>query len=55
VVIGTKIINAGTFTNPKLNGAFILKRLPDTAKPMAPIKAIKNPIAAELPMAIFIG
>ena len=43
------------FTNPKLNGTLTLRQLPETAKPIAPIKAIKKPMAAELPIAIFIG
>ena len=43
------------FKNPKLNGTLILRQLPEIAKPTAPIKAIKNPMAAELPIATFIG
>ena len=54
VVIGIKIKNAGTFKNPMLNGKFDFKRLPEIKKPIDPNKAIKNPIAAALPMALLI-
>ena len=55
IVIGTKIKNVGIFTNPRLNGMLILRYLQDTAKPIAPIKAIMNPTAAEQPIATLIG
>jgi hypothetical protein len=54
-VIGIKIKKVGIFINPKLNGTLILRYVPEIAKPTAPIKAIKNPIAAEVPIATFIG
>ena len=43
------------FTNPILKGKFVFNKLPDTKKPNAPNKAIKNPIAAALPIALLIG
>ena len=54
VVIGIKIKKAGTFKKPTLKGKLVFKYLPETKKPVAPNKAIKKPIAAELPIALFI-
>ena len=55
VVIGIKIKNAGILINPILKGKFTFKNEPDIKKPIAPDRAIKNPIAAALPMAWLIG
>ena len=54
VVIGIKIKKAGIFKNPKLKGRFVLKYVPVIKKPIAPNNAIKNPIAAALPIALLI-
>ena len=54
IVIGIKIKNAGILTNPKLSGALIFRYVPEIAKPKAPIIETKKPIAAELPIALFI-
>ena len=43
------------FINPKLNGALTFKQFPKIAKPVAPTKAIKKPMAADVPIATFIG
>ena len=54
-MIGIKIKNVGMLINPKLNGALILRKVPEIPKPIAPIKENKNPMAAEVPIATFIG
>ena len=54
-VIGMKIKNAGIFTKPMLNGRFAFSKKPDVKKPIEPIDAIINPIAAELPIALLMG
>ena len=54
VVIGINIKKAGTFKKPKLKGIFVFKILPLIKKPIAPKMAIKKPIAAALPIALFI-
>ena len=45
IVIGIKIKNAGTLINPTLKGNFTFKIDPENQKPIAPHKAIKNPIS----------
>ena len=50
-----KIKNAGIFTKPMLKGRFAFSKKPDVKKPIEPIDAIINPIAAELPIALLIG
>ena len=45
------IKKAGIFKKPKLKGRSLSKYLPEIKKPIAPNKAIKKPIAAELPIA----
>ena len=42
------------FKKPKLKGILAFKKLPDTKNPAAPKSAIKKPMAAELPIALFI-
>ena len=42
------------FIKPKLKGRFTFKNVPEIKKPAAPNKAIKKPIAAELPIALSI-
>ena len=54
-VIGINIKKAGIFTKPKLKGRFAFSKKPDVKKPIEPIDAIINPIAAELPIALLIG
>ena len=54
VVIGIKIRKAGTFIKPILSGKLDFKKFPEIKKPIAPNSAIKKPIAAELPIALFI-
>ena len=49
------IKKAGIFTNPRLKGRFALSKNPEVKKPIEPIDAITNPIAAELPIALLIG
>ena len=54
VVIGIKIKKAGIFKKPMLKGKFVSRKLPVIKKPMVPNNAIKKPIAAALPIAVFI-
>ncbi len=42
------------FKKPKLKGILAFKKLPDTKNPAAPKSAIKKPMAAALPIALFI-
>ena len=42
------------FIKPMLSGSLEFKKLPEIKKPIAPNKAIKKPIAAALPIALFI-
>tara|TARA_B100000424_G_scaffold260205_1_gene243816 strand:+ start:405 stop:767 length:363 start_codon:yes stop_codon:yes gene_type:complete len=55
VVIGIKIKKAGILINPILNGRFVSKYDPEIKNPIAPKRAIINPIAAALPIAFLIG
>ena len=55
VVIGTNIKKAGILINPILKGKFASKYDPEIKKPNAPKRAIINPIAAALPIALLIG
>tara|TARA_B100001250_G_C19334899_1_gene586365 strand:- start:19 stop:354 length:336 start_codon:yes stop_codon:yes gene_type:complete len=55
MVIGMNIKKAGIFINPILNGKLAFKNDPDIKKPTAPNKAIIKPMAAALPIALFIG
>ena len=55
VVIGINIKKAGIFINPMLKGRLASKKKPDIKKPIAPNNAIKNPIAAALPIDLLIG
>ena len=50
-----KIKNAGTFIKPILSGKLTLSKDPLYKKPIAPNKAITNPIEAALPIALLIG
>ena len=43
------------FTKPMLKGRFAFSKKPDVKKPIDPMDAITNPIAAELPIALLIG
>ena len=52
--MGTNIKKAGMFKKPKLKGILAFKKLPDTKNPAAPKSAIKKPMAAALPIALFI-
>ena len=54
-MMGMNIKNAGIFTKPMLKGRFALSKKPDVKKPIEPIDAITNPIAAELPIALLIA
>ena len=54
-VIGINIRKAGIFTKPKLKGRFAFNKKPEVKKPIEPIEAITNPMAAELPIALLIG
>ena len=54
-IIGKNIKNAGIFKKPILNGKLAFKQLPEKRKPIVPNKAIIKPIAAALPIALFIG
>ena len=54
-VIGKNIRNAGIFKNPILRGNWALRYEPDIKNPTAPNKAITKPMAAALPIALFIG
>ena len=54
VVIGIKIKKAGMFIKPILSGRLEFKKLPERRNPIAPNKEIKKPIAAALPIALFI-
>ena len=54
-VIGINIRKAGIFTKPRLKGRFAFNKNPEVKKPIEPIDAITNPIAAELPIALLIG
>ena len=49
------IKKVGIFINPKLNGKFACIKDPDIKNPIAPNNAIIKPIAAALPIALFIG
>ena len=49
------IKKAGMFKKPILKGRLLSKYLPEIKKPTAPNKAIKKPMAAELPIALVIG
>ena len=53
-MIGAKIRKAGMFINPILKEISVFKYVPVIKKPIAPNNEIKKPIAAELPMALFI-
>ena len=55
IVIGINIKKAGMLINPMLSGIFACKKDPDIKKPIAPNRAIINPIAAALPIALLIG
>ena len=50
-----KINKAGMLIKPILNGRLAFKNEPEIKNPIAPNKEIKKPIAAALPMALFIG
>ena len=54
-VIGKKTRKAGMFKKPRLNGKSASRYEPEIKNPTAPNKAIINPIAAALPIALFIG
>ena len=54
VVIGTIIKKAGIFIKPTLRGKFAFKYEPEIKKPIAPHSAIKKPMAAAEPIALFI-
>ena len=54
VVIGTNIRKAGIFTKPMLRGISTFLNNPDKKKPIAPNNEIINPMAAALPIALFI-
>ena len=54
-VIGKKTRKAGIFKKPMLNGRSASRYEPEIKKPPAPNKAIINPIAAALPIALFIA
>ena len=54
-VIGINIKKAGIFTKPRLKGRFAFSKNPEVKKPIEPIEAMTNPIAAELPIALLIG
>ena len=54
VVIGINIKNAGMFIKPILSGRLEFKKLHEIKKPIAPNRAIRKPIAAALPIALFI-
>ena len=54
-MIGIKIKKAGMLINPMLSGIFACKKDPDIKKPIAPNKAITEPIAAALPIAFLMG
>ena len=54
VVIGTNIRKAGILTKPILKGMSTFLYIPDKKKPIAPNNEIINPIAAALPIALFI-
>ena len=54
-VMGKKIRKAGIFKKPILKGRFAFKYEPEIRKPTAPNKAIMKPMAAALPIALFIG
>ena len=54
-VIGINIRKAGIFTKPRLKGRFAFNKNPEVKKPIEPIDAITNPMAAELPIALLIG
>ena len=53
--MGINIKKAGTLTKPILIGRFAFNKNPEIKKPIDPIDAITNPIAAELPIALPIG
>ena len=53
--MGINIKKAGIFTKPILIGRFAFNKNPEIKKPIDPIDAITNPIAAELPIALPIG
>ena len=55
VVIGIKINSAGILIKPMLNGRSTSRYEPEIKNPIAPNKAIKKPMAAALPIALFIG
>ena len=54
-VIGINIRKAGILTKPRLKGRFAFNKKPEVKKPIEPIDAMTNPIAAELPIALLIG
>ena len=54
MVIEINIKKAGIFIKPIDSGKFAFKYSPDIKKPNAPNKAMNKPIAAALPMALFI-
>ena len=54
VVIGIKIKKAGIFIKPMLSGRLEFKKLPERRNPIAPNRAIRKPMAAALPIALFI-
>ena len=55
IVIGINIKKAGTLIKPILRGKLAFKYDPVKKKPSPPNKAIINPIAEALPIALFIG
>ena len=55
IVIGINIKKAGILIKPMLNGKLAFKYEPVKKKPNPPNTAIINPIAAALPIALFIG
>ena len=54
-VIGKKTKKAGIFKKPMLKGKSASKYEPEIKKPNAPNIAMMKPIAAALPIALFIG
>ena len=55
IVIGINIKKAGILIKPMLNGKLAFKYEPVKKKPNPPNKAIINPIAEALPIALFMG
>jgi len=53
-VIGKNIRKAGIFKNPMLRGNWTFRIEPDIKNPTTPNNAMIKPIAAALPIALFI-